>query len=186
MALPTVFCLLVLSAAASVSAGSPCKAIPSVKADQSPTKPQEYGKCTNAMEKGYNKKESHWCRFNRLGPWPAAPPASAKKCLKFGRMTIYRGPIYGSSPAQKGACNAMLHGGDAAMVALSTKYLKTYQGGWTSDKGACGQCMCIRMAGGDVGYNPGLQKDKAQKHIGLTFLGKVRMLLHTCHVMSLH
>jgi hypothetical protein len=89
-------------------------------------------------------------------------------------MTTYRGPIYGSSQAHKAACNKWIQGSsEAAMVAVSTKYLKTYQGGWTSDTGACGKCMCVRMHGGDVKYNPGLQKESASKRVGLTFLAKV-------------
>jgi hypothetical protein len=60
------------------------------------------------------------------------------------------------------------------MVAVSTKYLKTYQGGWAGDKGACGKCMCIRLHGGDDKFNAGLQKESVKRHLGLTFMGKVR------------
>ena len=50
---------------------------------------------------------------------------------------------------------------------------QTYQGGWATDKGACDKCMCVRMHGGDNKYNPGLQTEPMQKHMGLTFLAKV-------------
>lgn len=109
-----------------------------------------------------------------MGTWPDGPSSRAQQCLKFGRATIYRGPIYGSSPQHKAACNKVLRGNnDAAMVAVSTKYLKTYQGGWADDKGACNKCMCVRMHGADDKFNSGLQTDKASKHIGLTFLAQV-------------
>jgi hypothetical protein len=95
--------------------------------------------------------------------------------MKFGRASIYRGPVYGSSPQHKAACNKVLRGdNDYAMVAVSTKYLKTYQGGWAGDKGACDRCMCVRIHGGDDEYNKGIQKENARKHLGLTFLAKVR------------
>jgi hypothetical protein len=70
-----------------------------------------------------------------------------------------------------------------AMVAVSTKYLKTYQGGWTSDTGACNKCMCVRMHGGDDSFNSGLQKEAVNKRIGLTFMAKVGVLLLSCSVM---
>jgi hypothetical protein len=95
--------------------------------------------------------------------------------MKFGRASIYRGPVYGSSPQHKAACDKVLRGdNDHAMVAVSTKYLKTYQGGWAGDKGACDRCMCVRIHGGDDEYNKGIQKENARKHLGLTFLAKVR------------
>jgi hypothetical protein len=62
---------------------------------------------------------------------------------------------------------------ERALVAVSTKYLKTYQGGWAPNKGACGMCMCIRMHGGDAGSNPGLQKDAVNPRIGMSFMGQV-------------
>lgn len=69
----------------------------------------------------------------------------------------------------------VLKGSDEkALVAVSTKYLKTYQGGWNpSSPGACGKCMCIRLHGADEGYNPGVQKDAAKRALGLTFMGQV-------------
>jgi hypothetical protein len=42
-------------------------------------------------------------------------------------------------------------------VAVSTKYLKTAQGGWVADKGACGACMCIHLHGADNEYNTGVK-----------------------------
>lgn len=157
-----------------VLADGQCGQVPYVKyVDQSPSDPNMYGKCSGALE-GFVQGGSNWCRFGDLGSWPTKPNDKAKKCLKFGRTTIYRGPIYGSSSGHKAACNKWLHGEDGyAMVAVSTKYLKTYQGGWAGDKGACDKCMCIRLHGGDDKYNQGLQKDALSKHIGLTFMGKV-------------
>jgi hypothetical protein len=166
-------CWALLAATMALAAAQRCSRIPQVSGvDQSPTAPWNYGKCTNAVEAV--ARPSHWCKFNRIGVWPQTPPARAQQCLKFGRATIYRGPIYGSSPQHYAACNRILKGSnEAALVALSTKYLKTYQGGWAADKGACNQCMCIRMHGADRAYNPGLQTQAAQRHVGLTFLGKV-------------
>lgn len=142
--------------------------------DQSPTDPGMYGKCSSAIE-SFLRPHSHWCKFNDMGLWPEGGPTSrAKQCMKFGRATIYRGPVYGSSPQHKAACNRVLRGDDdAAMVAVSTKYLKTYQGGWASDTGACWKCMCVRLHGGDNKFNSGLQKDVAKERLGLTFLAKV-------------
>jgi hypothetical protein len=34
--------------------------------------------------------------------------------------------------------------------------------------------MCVRLHGADDKFNTGLQRDSVSKHIGLTFLGKVR------------
>jgi hypothetical protein len=166
--------VLLLALVASAAAQSPCKEIPTVSGvDQSPTNPKEYGKCVNIQS--YFSK-SHWCKFGKIGTWPSSPAGKAASCLKFGRSTIYRGPIYGSSGAHKAACNKVLQGNDEyAMVAVSTKYLKTHQGGWTSDTGACNKCMCIRMHGADNAFNPGLQTEQVGKRVGLTFMGKVRV-----------
>ncbi|KAI8462327.1 MAG: hypothetical protein J3K34DRAFT_194117 [Monoraphidium minutum] len=163
------------AARAAAAGGGKCGQLPFVSGvDQSPSDPNNYGKCTGALEKHIDNNFSHWCRFGQLGMWPDGPSAPAKKCLKFGRTTIYRGPIYGSSSQHKAACNKWLAGDDhAALVAVSTKYLKTYQGGWAADKGACDKCMCVRLHGGDDKFNGGLQKETLSKHIGLTFLAKV-------------
>ena len=163
-----------LSLVAIAAAGTCHVNIPKVPGiDQSPTNPSDWGKCTNL--EGSFGKYSHWCKFGKLGSYPTPPTQKAQECLKFGRASIYRGPIYGSSAGHLGACNRILRGNDKfAMVAVSTKYLKTYQGGWTSNRGACHQCMCIRLQGGDDAYNKGLQKDSVDAHRGLTFLGKVR------------
>lgn len=172
---PLLLATLLLASAGGALAGSSCKEIPDAQwMDQSPTNPSMYGKCSSAME-SWLIPQSHWCKFGDLGMWPAGgPPARAKQCLKFGRLTIFRGPIYGSSPAHKAACNAVLRGADdAALIAVSTKYLKTYQGGWAKDTGACNKCMCVRLHGGDAKYNTGLQKDVVSRFMGLTFLGKV-------------
>lgn len=50
---------------------------------------------------------------------------------------------------------------------------QTYQGGWATDKGACEQCMCVRLHGGDDKYNTGLQTEPLKKNMGLTFLARV-------------
>jgi len=164
---------------AALAAAGQCPQVPFVVGvDQTPSNPAFYGKCTGALEKWIDAKSSHWCRFGDLGSWPNGPTDKAKKCMKFGRATIYRGPIWGSSPQHKAACNKVLTGDDqAALVAVSTKYLKTYQGGWASDKGACDKCMCVRMHGGDDKFNKGLQREALSKHVGLTFLAKVRWCL---------
>ncbi|GBF96386.1 hypothetical protein Rsub_09185 [Raphidocelis subcapitata] len=168
--------LAVLAAAvpAALADSAHCKEVPNVPGvDQSPSDPNAYGKCTSAVE-GQIWGYSHWCKYGGMGMWPGGPSDKAKQCMKFGRATIYRGPIWGSSPQHKAACKKELHGEDhAALVAVSTKYLKTYQGGWATDKGACDKCMCVRMHGGDNKYNPGLQTEPMQKHMGLTFLAKV-------------
>jgi hypothetical protein len=165
--------LIAVSAPLALAIGQ-CPTVPLVPGvDQTPSHPAFYGKCTGALEKWVNAS-SHWCKFNDLGMWPNGPNDKAKKCMKFGRATIYRGPIYGSSPQHKAACNKWLTGDDsAAMVAVSTKYLKTYHGGWSTDKGACDKCMCVRLHGADDKYNRGLQREPASKHVGLTFLAKV-------------
>jgi hypothetical protein len=165
---------LALAAVPAALADQQCSQVPHVPGiDQSPTNAGQWGLCTGALEGVASG--SHWCKAGQMGLWPAPPTAQAQKCLKYGRTTIYRGPIYGSSYGHKAACNLRLKGEDeAAMVAVSTKYLKTYQGGWAGDKGSCGKCMCIRLHGGDDKFNTGLQKEAASKHIGLTFLGKVR------------
>jgi hypothetical protein len=94
--------------------------------------------------------------------------------MKFGRMTVYRGPIWGSEPAHKGACNATLVGSnEIAMVAVSTKYLKTAQHGWVDDKGSCGKCMCVHIRGVDDLYNSGVSYYHAKQYFGLTFLAQV-------------
>ncbi|KAF8072387.1 ttc4 [Scenedesmus sp. PABB004] len=165
---------LVAAAAGAAAAGSPCREVPDAGgADQSPTAPRDWGRCTGAMEQ-WLVPNSHWCKQGPMGLWPTPPSKRAQQCLKFGRATIYRGPIYGSSPEHKAACNKVLRGSDdAAMVAVSSKYLKTYQGGWAADGGACGQCMCVRLHGADDKFNSGLQTEQARKHVGLTFLAKV-------------
>jgi hypothetical protein len=170
LATAVLLSLVALTAAQSCPVSIP--RIPGI--DQSPTNPADWGKCTSALEGSFGKY-SHWCKFGRLGMYPTPPTEKARQCLKFGRASIYRGPIYGSSVGHLAACNRILRGNDDfAMVAVSTKYLKTYQGGWTSNRGACHQCMCIRLQGADNEYNKGLQTDSVDAHRGLTFLGKVR------------
>lgn len=150
-------CAAPRAASAGAAWGNTCPQVPNVAgADQTPSDPAQYGKCTKALEPWVSPSSSHWCKFGQLGMWPDGPSARAKECLKFGRATIYRGPIYGSSAQHKAACNKWITGEDrAALVAVSTKYLKTYQGGWQPDKGTCGQCMCIRCAGARGAGAPG-------------------------------
>jgi hypothetical protein len=157
-----------------------CSQVPQVSGvDQSPSDSSRWGLCTN-IESSF-VSWSHWCKAGGINVWPSGPTDQAKKCLKYGRTTIYRGPIYGSSPNHKAACNKILKGDDdAAMVAVSTKYLKSHQGGWAGDKGACDMCMCVRLSGGDKGFNPGLQTEPLSKHIGLTFKAKVRARAAGC------
>lgn len=166
--------LIIAAAMLAVASASPCREIPDVSGvDQSPSDPRMYGKCSSAIE-SFMVPQSHWCKFGDMGLWPSGPSNRAKQCMKFGRTTIYRGPIYGSSPQHKAACNKILRGDDdAALVAVSTKYLKTWQGGWASDKGACNKCMCVRLHGADNKFNTGLQTKTAERQLGLTFLAKV-------------
>jgi hypothetical protein len=170
----TLLAMLAGLAAVAQADNSKCSAIPNVKyADQTPSDPNMYGKCTNALEK-WLIPQSHWCKFGDMGTWPDGPSTKAKQCMKFGRSTIFRGPIHGSSKQHKAACNKILTGSDhRALIAVSTKYLKTYQGGWSQDTGSCGMCMCIRIHGADNKFNKGLQTEVAQKHLGLTFMGEV-------------
>ena len=139
------------AAAAATKPAATCD-VPDVPGvDQSPSNPAAYGRCTNAIEPHVASSGSNWCAFgaNRpkaFGAWPAGPSPAAKRCLKFGRMTVYRGPLYGSEPRHKGACNVDLVGSnESAVVAVSTKYLKTAQHGWAEDKGSCGKCMCVHI-----------------------------------------
>lgn len=141
--------------------------------DASASDPAEYGRCTAEMEPQL-KESSHWCKFNRMGSWPEWPNSAARSALKFARATCYRGPINGSSPAHLAACKEQLYGSDThASVAVSTKYLKTTQGGWADKKGACGKCLCISIFGGDDAYNSGLQRWVVSKYKGASFMGKV-------------
>lgn len=72
--------------------------------DQGPSDPAQYGKCTSAVDQ-HIVGPSNWCQFGRLGQWPSGPTRKAQQCLKNGRMTVYRGPVLGSEPNHKGACN---------------------------------------------------------------------------------
>lgn len=129
------------------------------------------GRCTRAVE-AFAQTTSHWCKFNRTVSWPPfAADDPARRVYKFGRLTVYNGPIL----AQKFACNVDGIGSDRyATVALSTRYLKTWQGGWNpTSKGACGRCVCVTLYGGDVAYNRGLQRWVVAKYRGLSFMGKV-------------
>lgn len=143
--------------------------------EQSATKPQDWGRCTSALDPASGAFDKHWCKFGKMGPWPDGPSAKAQTCLKFGRMSIFRGPMYGSSEGSRTACNTP-HSGSTnyATIAVSTKYLRTQQGGWSEDKGHCGKCMCVFIHGADQAYNPGLQHNNARQHMSYAFMGKVR------------
>jgi hypothetical protein len=140
--------------------------------NQAPSDPSAYGVCTTAVEPAL-RNTSHWCRFGKLGSWPEYPNAAARGALKFGRQTMYRGPIL----KQKLACNASGIGSSThATVAVSTKYLKTYQGGWATQRGACNKCVCVSVFGADNAYNKGLKgvNSLVAKYKGLSFMGRVR------------
>jgi len=177
--------LLLLASAAAPTAlaqdATKC-GIPAVPgAEQSATRPQDWGACTSALDSDGGAANKHWCKFGKIGAWPDGPSAKAQTCLKFGRMSIFRGPMYGSNDGARTACNTP-HSGSAnyATIAVSTKYLKTKQGGWAADKGHCGQCMCVYIHGADQAYNPGLQRDNAKVHMSYAFMGKVRDRCSEC------
>ena len=138
-----------------------------------PTQPtKNFGKCTSAIEENIIHT-SHWCKFGKMGSFPEFPSPSSLKYLKFGRQTVYRGPIL----KQRFACNTPGIGSSRyATVALSTKYLKTYEGGWAGKgkTGACGKCVCISIFGADDMYNKGLHKWVVLKYKGMSFMGKVQ------------
>lgn len=168
---------MIFAAALTTTNAGPVAVPPRVSGvDQSPSNPSEYGKCTPSVERNAIAT-SHWCKFGKLGSYPEFPNEPAKKAFKFGRSTSYVGSIY----AQKFACNVDGVGSNThAAVAVSSKYLKSYQGGWTADKGACGKCMCISIFGGDDKYNKGLQKWIVDKYKGLSFMGKVSDRCYEC------
>jgi len=156
--------------------------IPAVPgAEQSATRAQDLGKCTAALDPAGGAEGKHWCKFGRIGAWPDGPSQKAQTCLKFGRMSIFRGPMYGSHQGARTACDNP-HSGSSnhATIAVSTKYLRTQQGGWATDKGHCGQCMCVHIHGADEAYNPGLQRDNARAHMSYAFMGKVRDRCSEC------
>lgn len=67
-------------------------AVPSVLGvDQSPTAPQDYGTCVSVEP--YFQNTSNWCTSKGFNSWPTAPPATAAACLKFGRLSVYTGPV---------------------------------------------------------------------------------------------
>jgi hypothetical protein len=75
-------------------------------------------------------------------------------------MTVYRGPVlgYDDDNSHVGACNATLAGTNThALVAVSTAHLSSRQGAWEPTPGACGSCMCVRVAGADSGMNPSVE-----------------------------
>ena len=163
--------LLIVLFGATTTWAQPCPmAIPRVDGvDQSPTPRSQWGKCTDAVEASARER-SNWCSFGRLTPWPAPPSAAASESLKFGRQTVYRGSIL----KQKGACNVDLIGSDThATVAVSSKYLRSQDGGWAANKGACGQCMCVHVNGGDAAYNQWLFEDSVRAQKGLCFMARV-------------
>ncbi|KAF6252721.1 hypothetical protein COO60DRAFT_1463572 [Scenedesmus sp. NREL 46B-D3] len=165
--------LLATTTAALASCAMPWQ-VPRVEgADSSASDPASYGRCTASMEPQL-QASSHWCKFGRMGSWPEWPNAAASSALKFSRATCYRGPINGSSPAHLAACKEQLVGSPThASVAVSTKYLKTTDGGWARSKGSCGLCMCISIMGADDEYNKGVHRWVVQKYKGMSFMGRV-------------
>lgn len=159
----------ILASFLALGAGAAPWNVPRVESvDQSPTRVADYGKCTSAIEP-YQRNHSHWCKHGRLQSWPESPNAVARKWFKFGIQTLYNGPR-----KHLAHCNIPLVGTNAhAIIAVSSKYLKPGQGGWSKDKGACHKCMCVHVLGADISYNKGVQKWVVQKYKGLTFLGKV-------------
>jgi hypothetical protein len=59
--------------------------------DQSPTQPAQYGACTAAVGAAV-AASSPWCK-TAFKAFPSVPGALAKNCLKFGRVTPFRGPV---------------------------------------------------------------------------------------------
>ena len=59
---------------------------------QSPSDPSSYGLCTSAVDARI-AAGSNWCHSPGFNSWPSAPAGDAVACLKFGRMTVYRGPV---------------------------------------------------------------------------------------------
>ncbi|KAI8469932.1 MAG: hypothetical protein J3K34DRAFT_521733 [Monoraphidium minutum] len=161
-------------AAASAAPGACTVPVPAVAGvDQSPTNPAEYGACTDAVEEKFHTT-SNWCLAPGFNSWPSGPAPMAQACAKFGRVTVYRGPVLGKEPAHKGACDVPLEGSDThALVAVSTKYIKSRQGGWHDDPGACGMCMCVRLQGCDDVYNPHPNRDNVLRNQGLAFAARV-------------
>lgn len=174
VAAPLLLAAFALLASPSAMARAPAPVpIPRVSGvDQTPagTNATMYGRCTAAVER-FARDTSHWCKFNRMGSWPSLPDAATARAFKFGRLTVYNGPIL----KQRFACNVPGIGSDThATVALSTRYLKTWEGGWhPTAPGACGRCVCVSLFGGDDQYNRGLQRWVVTKYKGLSFMGRV-------------
>lgn len=163
-----VFLLLALCGRVVCATPVPVPVVPHT--NQLPSDPNAYGQCTNAVEPAL-RTSSNWCRFGKMGSWPGFPNRAATQAFKFGRQTMYHGPIL----SQRLACNVSGVGSNThATVAVSTKYLKTYQGGWATQRGACGKCMCISVFGADDLYNKGLVKTLVMQYKGLSFMGRVR------------
>jgi hypothetical protein len=136
--------------------------------DQSPTPKDLLGRCTERVE-AHTRLTSAWCRapsWREFVPatttataTSAPPPArslAAEACAKRGRMTVYRGPAlgYDDDSSHVGACNATLAGSAThALVAVSTAHLSHREGAWEPTLGACGSCVCVRVAGADAGMN---------------------------------
>ncbi len=81
-------CLVALLQVAAVTAGT-CDGMSYVKgADHSATG-GNVGRC-NQIEPN-SAKSSHWCKGPALRSWPDGPNGKAKQCMKFGRLTAYRG-----------------------------------------------------------------------------------------------
>jgi hypothetical protein len=89
-----------LTCAQETDAASPsvCRFVPVIPAlDTTPTPPAEYGRCTPKIEPQFqntSKTPSNWCAAERFETWPPeGPAAEAAQCLKFGRLTVFSGPV---------------------------------------------------------------------------------------------
>ena len=154
-----------------------CPGIFNLPVDQSATAPINYGKCTENI--GQDQLETYTCTRPGMNAWPGPPPLSAQKCFKFGRLTTNTGPISAGDMKATTPCNARVIGSNRhAFVAVSTKYLNVQQSAFEADPGACGQCMCIRLAGADTGAVVDAAAIRRQQqatlpYVGLTFMGMV-------------
>jgi hypothetical protein len=154
-----------------------CPGLFNLPVDQSATAPINYGKCTEAIEQ--SQLETYTCTRPGMNAWPGPPPLAAQKCFKFGRLTTNPGPISAGDMKATTPCNARIIGSNRhAFIAVSTKYLNGEQSAYEADPGACGQCMCVRMAGADTGAVTDTAAIRRQQqatlpYVGLTFVGQV-------------
>jgi len=122
------------------------------------TKP--YGICKKIDAQA--SEHSQWCKKGPLRPVP-----SLKRNAKFGRQTIFSGPL----GIQRGWCGKVLEGSaNSVPVAISTKYIPS--NGRSPDSPYCGACICVQVVGTDETSNPH-PTPEARKYFGRVFKGKV-------------